>query len=456
MTTLEAKSVPPGLKIVVMDQVTTDKTLQAVIGSDGRINGNTPQILNGTRYDFDHWAFTGAVPGNLNATSAYQNFIVPVDAVGFTAQYRAVPNPVYAFKAVNNQYVPCAAADISAAKWLRTDNGDGTSSSRNQRTNGFLVAEGGGANPLKANRGGIGGWEKFPLSRQTLPGPQFALTLAIASGAGATSPAAGSTMHMFQGGSQAVSATPGAGWLFDHWTATSGMAMANTNTASTTVTNITANGTVTAYFIVDNTPPPTGTRYAIKAVNNQYATLPADTKVQPNSANVAGVNQVFEIGSNGDATVYVRSLGNGNYCQAIGAADITCNAPAVSSNAAMWIRVENADGTISLKNLGTNGHLVSEGGGTAPSGRTEPIYPVGRSSFLLPNRLSPNRGRVVQESDAGCAFPSSGRARPIAALAGYTELSEEKVTRCRTRSRPISSVLATVSSSRARVSDSSH
>jgi hypothetical protein len=54
----------------------------------------------------------------------------------------------------------------NAAKWLRIDHADGKTSLKNVGTNGHLVSEGGGANPLKANRAGISGWEKFTFLAQ--------------------------------------------------------------------------------------------------------------------------------------------------------------------------------------------------------------------------------------------------------------------------------------------------
>ncbi len=419
MVSLDAQSVPPGLKIVVMDQVTTNTAFQAVIGNDGRINGNTPQILNGTRYDFDHWSFTGTQPAGLNGTSVFQTFTVPAGSAGFIANYRATANPLYAFKAVNNQYVSLladsrlqpnsatvagnaqlievgdngdgtlslktpgngkfcqavgaadvtcdlATPDLPAGKWTKVDNGDGTFSFKNQGTNGYLVAEGGGANPLKANRGGIGGWERFSLFLQSQPGPQYAVSLSVGGGNGTTSPAAGTSAQVAQGGSLSVTATAASGYLFDHWTASSGLTLANAASAATQVTNVNSAGTVTAFFIVDNTPPPQGTRYAFKATNNQYVSLLADNRLQPNSATVAGNPQLLEIGTNADASLYIKSVGNGLYCQAVGAADVTCDLASVTTAAGKWSRTDNADATVSLKNLGTNGYLVAEGGGANP------------------------------------------------------------------------------------------
>lgn len=140
--------------------------------------------------------------------------------------------------------------------------------------------------------------------------------------------------------------------------------MANPAGASTQVSNVTVSGTVAAVFVVDPAPQ-TAPRYAIKAVDNEFVSVLADSKLIPNSATVAGANQVFEIGSNGDGTLYVKSHGNGLYCQAIAAAaDVTCDAVAVSSGAAKWTRIDHADGRVSFKNQGTAGHLVSEGGGS--------------------------------------------------------------------------------------------
>jgi hypothetical protein len=246
------------------------------------------------------------------------------------------------------------------------DNADGTASLKNVGTNQYLVAEGGGSGFLKANRGGIGGWEKFTLTAQTPPGPQYAIAMAVESGSGTLSPAAGTTVQVAEGANLNISAVPQTGWIFEHWHASAGLTVANADSPNTQLLNVHAGGTVEAHFSADPNPP-MAPRYAIKAVNGKYVTLLADARLQPNSATVAGVNQVLEIGSNGDATWYLKAVGNGNYCQAVSAAvEVTCNAAAVSSNAAKWIRVDNANGTVAFKNLGTNGHLVAENGGDLP------------------------------------------------------------------------------------------
>jgi glucose/arabinose dehydrogenase len=421
LVSLDVKSVPTGLSIVTMDQFRTDTTIQAAIGNDGRINGNTPQILNATRYDFDHWTFGGAVPAGLNATDVFQTFKVPDGSAAFTANYRATPNPVYAFKAVNGKYVTlladarlqpnsatvagdaqllemgdigdgtlalkslgngkfcqavggndvtCDVAGVSATaanavKWSKVDNGDGTYSFKNLGTNQYLVAENGGDAPLKANRANIGGWEKFILAPQGPQGPQYGVTLAVGGGGGSTVPAAGSSAQVPQGGSLSVTAAAASGYKFDHWTASAGLTLANAAASATQVTNVQANGTVTAFFIVDDTPPSSGTLYSFKATNGQFVTLLADNRLQANSATVAGNAQLIEIGANADATLYFKAA-NGSYCQAVGNADVTCDQAAGTAAAAKWARVDNTDGTVSFKNLGTSQYLVAENGGAAP------------------------------------------------------------------------------------------
>jgi hypothetical protein len=128
-----------------------------------------------------------------------------------------------------------------------------------------------------------------------------------------------------------------------------------------------ADGTARAVFTV-NPAPPNGTLYGIKAfADNEFVSLLADKTMMPNSATVSGADQIFEIGPNADGTLYVKSQGSGAYCQAISAAAaVACDAVAVSSAGAKWTRVDNGDGTISLKNSGTAGHLVAENGGTLP------------------------------------------------------------------------------------------
>ena len=419
LTTLTAKSVPPGLQMVAMDLLKTDTSIQAVVGNNGRINGNTPQYLNGVRYDFDHWGFSGDVPTGMNATDVFQNFVVRPNPATFTAFYNATPNPVYAIKAVNNQFVNLLAdnrlqpnmaavggnaqrleigdngdgtasikslgngsfcqavgtADVTcdaptpasnAAKWTRVDNGDGTTAFKNLGTANYLVAENGGAAPLKANRATIGGWERFTLIAQTVPGPKYGITMSLGGGTGSTAPAAGTVTQVPQGGYLSITATPASGYIFDHWAASAGLNLGNANSASTQVSNVTANGTVSAFFIADPNPPPTGSLYSFRAVDNEYVSLLADNRLQSNTATVAGNAQLLEIGNNGDGTVYIKSAGNGSFCQALGAADVTCDAPAKSANAAKWTRTDNADGTTYFKNLGTAGYLVAENGGAAP------------------------------------------------------------------------------------------
>lgn len=422
LTTLDAQSVPPGLTMVVMDQVTTNTSLQAVIGNDGRINGNTPQYLNGTRYDFDHWEFSGDVPSGLDATTVFQNFIVKPGPTTFIAHYRAAPNPIYAIKAVDNEYVNlladnrlqpntatvsgnnplfelgdngdgtssikslgngrfcqalAAASDVTcdatsptaaAARWTRISNGDGSTSFKNQGTAGHLVAEGGGSQALKANRANISGWEKFTLSLQTPPGPQYAITMMVETGSGTLSPAAGSVTQVTQGGNLSISATPASGYLFDHWHAGAGLTLANAASAATQLTGVNVNGTVEAHFVVDPTPPPpppTGSLYGLKAVDNEFVSLLADTRLLPNSATVAGNSQLFEIGDNGDGTLFLKAVGNSQYCRAVsGAVEVTCDIASGETAAAKWTRTDNTDGTVSLKNQGTAGYLVAEGGGS--------------------------------------------------------------------------------------------
>ncbi|MDB5048261.1 MAG: carbohydrate-binding protein [Fibrobacteres bacterium] len=558
-TTLRAESDPPGLDMVLMDLVKTNVDVTAVIGNSGKINANTPQTINGVRYDFSNWSFSGDVPPELNTTATFQNFTVRGNPATFVAHYTAAPTntlqaenatfagpvfgngyagfhgtgfldyqnatgdyiewkapastagsytlsfryahaggnrplkltvngadvaaslafpatgafttwstvsstqnlvagnntirltaigssggnfdeltyslnggPVtpppggggtpYAIRAVNGQYaslqpdnriipnaaavtgnnplfsigdngdgtvslkasgngmycrvtapdadVTCDAAGATAseAKWTRIDNGDGAASLKNMGTLNYLVAEGGGAQALKANRAGISDWEKFTLTAQTPPtATQYGITMTVADGSGTLTPAAGTTTMVNQGANLSITATPAAGFVFAHWHTSVGTNLASTTSASTQVLSVSQNGTVEAHFDPATPPPTGGTAYALRAVNAQYASLQADNRIIPNAAAVAGNNPVFEIGSNGDATVYLKALGNGMFCRSIALdADVTCDAPSVSADESRWTRIDNADGTASFKNMGTLGHLVSEGGGSQP------------------------------------------------------------------------------------------
>lgn len=462
MTTLTARSVPPGLNLVLMDLVTTDTDVQAAIGNDGRINGNSPQNLNGTRYDFDHWEFSGAVPAGLDATTVFQNFTVPSNPATFTAYYTANPNPVYALLAVDNEYVnllpdnrlqstsatvsgnnplfefgdigdgtmfiravangkfcqavdgnadvtcDAAAATAPAARWTLVDNGDGTNSFRNLGTGNHMVAENNGENPLKANRGGIGGWERFRLSEQTPPGPRYAITMAVGDGSGTLVPAAGSVNQAPQGGNLAISATPAPGYVFAHWHASAGLTLANADSASTQVTDISLNGTVEAHFDVDPNPPPSGSLFAMRAVDNEYVSLLADNRLQSNTTTVAGGNQQFEIGDNADGSAYIKSIGNGLFCQAQPDADVTCDVATGAGASAKWARVDNGDGTFSFRNLGTNGYLVAENNGGAPLKANRGGIGGWERFVLTPQApIGPTYG-ITMQVDAGSGMTTPG------------------------------------------------
>ncbi len=617
---MTAKSVPPGLNVVAMELVKTDTTFNAVIGNDGRINANSPQIINGVRYDFDHWVFGGTVPSGLNTTTPFQTFIVPTTTSIFTAYYNATPvATVYSIKAVNNNYatlladnrvqpnsatvtgnsqlfemydngdatlylkalgngkycqatgdadMTCDLATVSsaAAKWTLVDNGNGTKAVKNAGSLKYMVAEGGGGAPLKANRANVSGWESFTFAVQAAPTPQYGITLAVSGGAGTTSPTIGTTTQVSSGGSLNITATPGAGMIFDHWTVSAGstianalsantqitnvsaagtvtaffiaapqygitlatgsgtgtttpvtgtttqissggslnitatpgagmvfdhwnvsagLTIANANSASTQITNVTVAGTVYAYFVpfygitlaVSGTgtttpavgtttqiisggnlnitatpgagmvfdhwnvsagltiasttsastqitnvsaagtvtaffiaaPPTNGTKYAFKATNNQYVTLLADNKLNPNSTTIAGNNQLLEVGSNGDGTVYIKAVGNNLYCQATGANDVTCDAASATANAAKWTQVNNANGSTSFKNIGTAGHLVAEGGGGQPL-KANRANISGWESFTITVQVpqGPQYGITMAVSGTGTTAPAVG------------------------------------------------